>query len=65
MSKRFVNMIILGAILAGLLMLGIGHAEETAPAPAAASPATPPPTQAGPVRHNYGQCFRRTRCKSR
>ena len=39
MTKRFVTVIILGAILAGSLMLGIGHTEETAPAPAAASSA--------------------------
>jgi Amt family ammonium transporter len=41
-------MIILGAILAGLLMLGIGHADETAPVPAAASPATPSPPKPDP-----------------
>src|SRR4030042_6057169 len=48
MTKRLVNMIILGVILAGLLMLGIGHAEEPAPPPAAASPATPPPPKPDP-----------------
>jgi Amt family ammonium transporter len=48
MTKRLVSMIILGVILAGFLMLGIGHAEETAPVPAAASPATPSPPKPDP-----------------
>ena len=48
MVKKFVSMIIWGAILAGLLMFGIGHAEETAPAPAAATPATPSPPKPDP-----------------
>ena len=39
MSKRFVSVIILVVILAGLLMFGIGHTEEAAPAPAVASAA--------------------------
>src|SRR5512139_525183 len=41
MIKRFVSITILGAILGGLLMFGIGHAQQTTPTPAAASPATP------------------------
>jgi Amt family ammonium transporter len=52
MSKRFVNMIILGAILAGLLTLGIGYAEETTPAPAAAS--TAPALKPDPSGANTG-----------
>ncbi len=52
MAKRFVSIIILGAMLAGLLMLGIGHAEETAPAPAAAS--TAPALKPDPSGANTG-----------
>jgi Amt family ammonium transporter len=41
MAKRFITITILGAILGGLLMFGIGHAQQTTPSPAAASSATP------------------------
>ena len=53
MVKKFVSMIIWGAILAGLLMFGIGHAEETAPAPAAAS--TAPALKPDPSGANTGK----------
>ncbi len=48
MAKRFLTITILGAILAGLLMLGIGNAQQTGPAPTAASPATPSPPKPDP-----------------
>jgi Amt family ammonium transporter len=52
MLKRFVSIIILGAILAGLPVLGIGHAEEGAPVSAAAS--TAPALKPDPSGANTG-----------
>jgi len=48
MARRFVIIIILGVLLAGLLTLRIGNAEETAPAPASATSATPSPPKPDP-----------------
>src|SRR5512147_1232226 len=48
MAKRFVTITMLGAILAGVLMLGTGHAQQAAPAPAAATRATSSPPKPDP-----------------
>ncbi len=52
MVKKFIGIIILGGILAGSLMLGIGYAQETAPAPAPAS--TVPALKPDPSGANTG-----------
>ena len=46
MVKRSAIIVILGAMLAGWLMLGIGHAQQTAPSPATISPPKPDPSGA-------------------